>query len=134
MAISSMLYRMYVKQGEGKEVEHVVAMIDIRAHRAMTNIGIPFEPMHGYDKPFEYWESPETLAFYTEFKNLMPGVTAFYNKYHRSWQQIRDYARYLVGDRKSEKGKAAMKRIGLGRVAGMIATGKNIDHQIALDR
>lgn len=136
-AVMAMLEGILVRIGVQEGWEHVVSMIDSRARRVLDSVGIPFKPMHDHDTPFEYFDSMETFALYGKFEEFGPGVANHYRDYRWSWQRVRDALTYFRnqlpgGDKRSERYKDAVKRIGTFIVARNVASGRGVTDRAVL--
>ncbi len=135
-SVMAMLEGMLVRVGLQEGWEHAVSMIDSKAWRVLDAIGAPFEPMHGYDTPFEYCGSPETYAMYGKFDQFAPAVAAKYNAYRRSIQRIRDVLAYTynsyIGQESSPRFREAAKRLGIFSVCKSVITGKGVVDRVKL--
>ncbi|MEV6843866.1 hypothetical protein [Actinoplanes sp. NPDC051411] len=121
--VSSLLYRAFLNAGRRAGVQHVVAMLDRRAHRGIALIGAPFEPMAG-SEPFEYLGSPSTSALYMRFADIEPAIAAEGERLSNitpveGESRARGLHRVLTG------------RI-VSKVAHQVATGEGLDEHVDL--
>jgi hypothetical protein len=121
--VSSLLYRAFLNAGRRAGVQHVVAMLDSRAHRGISLIGAPFEPMAG-SEPFEYLGSPSTSALYARFADIEPAIAA-------EGERLSS-----ITPVEGESRARGLRRVLTGRVvskvAHQVATGEGLDQHVDL--
>jgi hypothetical protein len=121
--VSSLLYRAFLNAGRRAGVQHVVAMLDRRAHRGISLIGAPFEPMAG-SKPFEYLGSPSTSALYMRFADIEPAIAA-------EGERLSSIAPVEGESRAGSLRRVLAGRI-VSKVAHQVATGEGLDEHVDL--
>jgi hypothetical protein len=75
LAVSSLLYRAVLLQGQREGVRHLTAMLDRGIYRNMKLIGTPFVNLAG-SGPFAYLGSAENRAVYADFPAIAPAISA----------------------------------------------------------
>jgi hypothetical protein len=124
LAVSSLLYRTFLKAGWLNGVRHIVVMLDHRAHRNMKLLGVELVPLAG-SQPFEYLGSPSTEALYVAFGNLQPSIA----------RQAERLGRFRAGHAGEIRGRGLrrliVRRIAAG-VSRRVASGVGLDEHIAL--
>ena len=114
VSVSGMLQRMFVKLGYQEGIVNVLAMLDDRAYRSLSAVGVPFMPLLGRDRSFRYKNSPATYAVFGSFEDFRPAVIA------RHEALLKHSLVHEILRRGIPK---ALKRRGLAKVAGMAALG-----------
>jgi hypothetical protein len=123
LAVSTLLYRTFLKAGRMAGVRHMVTMLDRRAHRNLKLLGVRFTPMAG-SLPFAYLGSSSTEALYVRFDELQPSI-------------LRQSELMSRGARHSgEIGGSGLRRMltrrTVAKVTAQIATGWGLDEHILL--
>ena len=124
LVVSTLLYRTFLKAGRRADVCHMVAMLDRRAHRNLTLVGVPFVPIAG-SEPFEYLGSPSTRALYVPFGDLEPSIG------HQG-NQLRRFGASFNGEIRARGLRRLVTRRVAARVSTRIASGKGVDEWIEL--
>jgi N-acyl-L-homoserine lactone synthetase len=129
LTVSSLLYRTFLNAGRRAGVEHMVTMLDRRAHRNLRMIGVEFSAMAG-SAPFAYLGSASTQALYVPFEDLQPSIA-------RQSQQLGRIGSGHAGEIVGGALRRLLTRRTAARVAAQIASGYGLDEHImlpALDR
>lgn len=121
--VSSLLYRAFLNAGRRAEVQHIVAMLDGRAHRGIALIGAPFEPMAG-SEPFDYLGSPQTHALYMRFADIQPAIAA-------EGERLSSLTPVEGESRAGSLRRLLTQRV-VSKVAHQVATGEGLDEYVDL--
>lgn len=124
LVVSTLLYRTFLNAGRRAGVRHMVAMLDSRAYRNLTLVGVPFVPIAG-SEPFEYLGSPSTRALYVTFGDLEPSIG------HQG-SRLRRFGGSFPGEIRARGPRRLITRRVAARVSTRIASGKGLDGRIGL--
>jgi hypothetical protein len=124
LAVSSLLYRTFLRAGWLNDVRHIVVMLDHRAHRNMKLLGVELVALAG-SQPFEYLGSPSTEALYVPFADLQPSIARQAERLGR-----------LHGEHAGNIPGRGLRRLIIRRIAAgvsrRVASGVGLDQHIAL--
>ncbi|MEV4344090.1 hypothetical protein AB0J83_06385 [Actinoplanes sp. NPDC049596] len=124
LAVSSLLYRTFLKAGHRAGVRHLVALLDHRAHRNLALLGVPFVPMAN-SAPFAYLGSPSTMALHVPFADIEPSLT-------RQSRLLRRPGAPFSGEiRARGLRRLLIRRLG-ARISHQVSTGAGLDPHITL--
>ncbi|HET6483774.1 MAG TPA: hypothetical protein VFG35_27540 [Actinoplanes sp.] len=117
LIVTSLLARTLIRAGQRAGVRHLVALLDQRAHRTLTLLGVPFVPMAGSD--------PALRAVYAPFADLEPAMAEQSRRLNR-----------LAGSFTGEIEARGLHRLLTRRLAAkmseQVATGRGLDEHILL--
>ena len=119
LTVSSMLYRTFTLDCLRHGVDHAVTLLDKRAHRNMSLLGVRMEPLAG-SAPFPYLGSADTRALTSRPADYLPDIR----------RQSRDLLRpghHYTGQIRARGLRALMTRLVAARVAHRIGTGRGLD-------
>lgn len=119
VTVSALLHRSLLRAGQRADVRHLVALLDQRAHRDLTLLGVPFVPMAGAEPV------GGVHAAYAPFATLEPAIAVQGRRLRR-----------LTGPFAGELEARGLRRIPARRVAArlseQVATGHGLDQHILL--
>lgn len=122
LAVSSLLYRAVLLQGQREGVQHLTAMLDRGIYRNMKLIGTPFVALAG-SGPFAYLGSAENRAVYADFPAIAPAIS-------EQAERLARLARPGLSDiRRADPRKLLRCRIAAD-ISRRIATGRGLDQHI----
>lgn len=122
--VSSLLYRTFLKAGHRAGVRHLVALLDHRAHRNLSLLGVPFVPMAN-SAPFAYLGSPSTMALHVPFADIEPSLA-------RQSRLLRRVGAPFGGEiRARGLRRLLIRRLG-AKISHQVSTGAGLDDHIAL--
>jgi hypothetical protein len=122
LAVSSLLYRTYIRTGLRAGARHAVAMLDRRAYRNMLLLGVPIETLAGSDA-FPYLGSAENRAIHIEFPLVQPAVLAQAARLRRPFAPI-------LGELPGRGLRRLLIRRAAAAISHRVATGKGLDDHI----
>ena len=122
LRVSSLLYRTFLVEGERAGAEHVVVMLDRRAYRNITLLGVPLTPLAG-SAPFPYLGSVENRALYVPFAVIGPSIAEQAGRLRRFGAAIR-------GEIRGRGWRRILVRRVAARISHRVATGEGLDWDI----
>ena len=118
--VSSKLYRSLFLFGESVDAQHMVTILDSKALKGLDLLGVPFKALEGTEA-FAYLGSEKSFAMVGDFRKFQSSVLG------RS-EEMAEEAKLRLKNMLNPK-EMIRKRI-IARIAGSLATGKNIDSDI----
>jgi N-acyl-L-homoserine lactone synthetase len=124
LAVSSLIYRTFLRAGRQAGVRHVVAMLDRGGYRNLRLLGVRLVALAG-SEPFAYLGSAETRAVYADFPEIEPSIAAQAIRLRRSsrLRAIRFTPRGLR--------KLLLRRFAAG-ISRRVSSGHGLDQNIVL--
>lgn len=122
VAVMGMLERMFFREASQRGITKMLALLDVKALRGLTSIGVPLQTLYGPQKSFPYAGSEATLAMIGYLDQFGPSVTQRHETLSNE-SLLRNIFR--MGLRK------ALRRRLAGKVAGMAALGLGVDERIS---
>jgi hypothetical protein len=121
VAVMGMLERMFFREAGRRGITKMLALLDIKALRGLTSIGVPLHTLYGPQKSFPYAGSESTLAMIGYLDQFGPSVA----QRHETLSNESFFRNVLsMGFRKAFRRRLA------GKVAGMAALGLGVDERI----
>jgi hypothetical protein len=124
LAVSSLLYRLFLHAGRQTGVRHLVGMLDHHEHRNLVLLGVPLEPMAG-SAPFAYLGSRSTRAVHVLFAAIEPAIA-------RQAARLRHPGATLAGEIRTRGPRRLLTRRVAARTCLRVATGESLDQDIVL--
>ncbi len=122
LAVSSLLYRAFIRAGRRAGARHVVAMLDRRAYRNIRLIGVPVETLAGSDA-FPYLGSAENRAIHVGFDLIERSVLDQAARLRRPGAPI-------LGELPGRGLRRVLIRRAAAGISRRVGTGKGLDEHI----
>jgi hypothetical protein len=122
LAVSSLLYRMFLVAGRRAGARHVVAMLDRRAYRNIRLLGVPVETLAG-SGAFAYLGSAENRAVYVGFPLIERCIAMQSIRLRRPGAPI-------LGELPGRGLRRVLIRHAAAGISRRVATGRGLDQHI----
>jgi hypothetical protein len=124
LAVSSLIYRTFLRAGRQAGVRHVVAMLDRGGYRNLRLLGVLLVPMAG-SGPFAYLGSAETRAVYSDFPGIEPSIA------EQAVRLRRQSGLHALRLRPRAVRKLLTRRFAAG-ISHQVSSGRGLDENIVL--
>lgn len=122
LAVSSLLYRAFIRIGERAGAAHAVAMLDRRAYRNIRLLGVPVETLAGSDA-FAYLGSAENRAIHVPFPLIARSIA-------EQAVRLRRPGAPILGELPGRGWRRLLIRRAAARVSRRVGTGRGLDEHI----